>query len=61
MREGVVSMCVVFDSVAVRGGLPDVSLIVEDLLVRVGELRSSGGDPVVVAELLAQVDVLLGW
>ena len=43
-----------------RVGLADVPLIVEDLLCRVEELRAVGGDPAVVADLLAQVDLLQG-
>ena len=43
-----------------RNGLADVSLIVEDLLCQVEELRVVGGDPAVVADLLAQVDLLQG-
>ena len=43
-----------------RHGLPDVPLIVEDLLCQVEELRAVGGDPAVVADLLAQVDLLQG-
>ena len=43
-----------------RYGLADVSLIVEDLLCQVEELRAVGGDPALVADLLAQVDLLKG-
>ncbi len=43
-----------------RYGLADVPLIVEDLLCRVEELGAVGGDPAVVADLLAQVDRLQG-
>ena len=43
-----------------RYGFADVPLIVEDLLCRVEELRAVGGDPAVVADLLAQVDLLQG-
>lgn len=42
----------------VRGGLPDVPLIVEGLLVEIEELRASGRDLAVIADLLAQVDLL---
>jgi hypothetical protein len=41
-------------------GLADVPLIVEDLLRQVEELRAVGGDPAMVAALLAQVDLLQG-
>ena len=43
-----------------RHGLADVPLIVEDLLCQVEEPRAVGGDPAVVADLLAQVDLLQG-
>jgi hypothetical protein len=43
-----------------RYGLVDVPLIVEDLLCQIEELRATGGDPAVVADLLAQVDLLQG-
>ncbi|MHB1011147.1 MAG: hypothetical protein ACYC1E_18425 [Propionibacteriaceae bacterium] len=43
-----------------RYGLADAPLIVEDLLCKVEELRAFGGDPVAVADLLAQVDLLQG-
>ena len=43
-----------------RYGLADVPLIVEDLLCQVEELRAVGGDPAVVADLMAQVDLLQG-
>jgi hypothetical protein len=44
----------------IRGGLADVPLILEDLLCQVEDLRADGGDPEVVADLLAQVDLLQG-
>ena len=44
----------------VRGGLPDVPLIVEDLVCQVEDLRASGGDPAVIDDLLAQVDLVQG-
>jgi hypothetical protein len=40
--------------------LADVPLIVEDLLCQVEELRAVGGESAVVADLLAQVDLLQG-
>ncbi len=43
-----------------RYGLADVPLIVEDLLCQVEGLRAVGVDPAVVADLLAQVDLLQG-
>jgi len=43
-----------------RYGLADVALIVEDLLCQVEELRAVGRDPAVVADLMAQVDLLQG-
>ena len=43
-----------------RGGLADVPLIVEDLLGQVEVLRVTGGDPAVIADLLAQVALLQG-
>ena len=43
-----------------RCGLADVPLIVEDLLCQVEELRAVGCDPAVVADLMAQVDLLQG-
>ena len=43
-----------------RYGLADEALIVEDLLCQVEELRAVGGDPAVVADLMAQVDLLQG-
>ena len=43
-----------------RYGFADVPLIVEDLLCQVEELRAVGGDPGVVADMLAQVDLLQG-
>ncbi len=43
-----------------RYGFADVPLIVEDLLCQVEELSAVGGDPAVVADLLAQVDLLQG-
>ena len=44
----------------VRGGLPDVPLIVEDLLCQVEDLRASGGDRAVIDDLWAQVDLVQG-
>lgn len=43
-----------------RAGLADVPLILEDLLCQVEDLRASGGEPAVIADLLAQVDLLQG-
>jgi hypothetical protein len=43
-----------------RCGVADVPLMVEDLLCQVEELRAVGGDPAVVTDLLAQVDLLQG-
>jgi hypothetical protein len=43
-----------------RYGLADVPLIVEDLLCQVEGPRAVGVDPAVVADLLAQVDLLQG-
>ena len=41
-------------------GVPDVPLIVEDLLCQIEDLRATDGDPAVIAELCAQVDLLQG-
>ena len=43
-----------------RGRLPDVPLIVEDLLCQVEDLRASAGDPAVIDDLFAQVDLVQG-
>lgn len=43
-----------------RRGLADVPLIVEGLLCQVEVLRAVGADPAMVADLLAQVDLLQG-
>lgn len=48
----------VFDEV--RDGVADVPLIVEDLVCQVEQLRAEGGDPAVIADLLAQLDLLQG-
>ena len=44
----------------VRDGLADVPLIVEDLLCQIDDLSATDGDPAVIAELWAQVDLLQG-
>ena len=44
----------------VRDGVPDVPLIVEDLLCQIEDLRAMDGDPAVIAELWAQVALLQG-
>lgn len=44
----------------VRDGVPDVPLIVEDLLCQIEDLRATDGDAAVIAELWAQVDLLQG-
>lgn len=44
----------------VRDGVPDVPLIVEDLLCQIEDLRTTGGDAAVIAELSAQIDLLQG-
>lgn len=48
------------DTDDVRDGVPDVPLIVEDLLGQIEDLRASDGDPAAIAELWAQVDLLQG-
>lgn len=49
------------DDVENRGGpLTDVPLILEDLLCQIEELRATGGDVDVIADLLAQVELLQG-
>ena len=49
------------DDVEDRGGpLTDVPLILEDLLCQVEELRATKGDVDVIADLLAQVELLQG-
>ena len=48
------------NTVDVRTGVPDVPLIVEDLLRQIEDLRATDGDPAVIAELWAQVDLLQG-
>ncbi|NLE27429.1 MAG: hypothetical protein GX625_19270 [Clostridiaceae bacterium] len=47
------------NTVDVRYGVPDVPLIVEDLLCQI-EGRAADGDPAVIAQLWAQVDLLQG-
>ena len=42
------------------GWLADVPLIVGDMLCQVEDLRAIGGDPAVMDDLLAQVDLLQG-
>ena len=42
------------------GGLTDVPLILEDLLCQIEDLRATGGDDDVIADLLAQVELLQG-
>jgi len=44
----------------VRDSVPDVPLIVEDLLCQIEDLRATDGDAAVIAELWAQVDLLQG-
>lgn len=44
----------------VRDSMADASLILEDLLRQIEELRATGGDPLTIAELWAQVDLLQG-
>lgn len=44
----------------VHDGVLDVPLIVEDLLCQIEDLRATDGDPAVIAELWAQVDLLQG-
>lgn len=48
------------DSDDVRNGLADVPLILEDLLGQIEELRATDGDEDVIADLLAQVELLQG-
>lgn len=48
------------DTDDVRDCMADVPLIVEDLLCQIEGLRATAGDPAVVAELWAQVDLLQG-
>ncbi len=48
------------DTDGVRDFVPDVPLIVEDLLCQIEDLRATGGDAAVIAELWAQVDLLQG-
>ena len=48
------------DTDDVRDGLADVPLIVEDLLCQIDDLSATDGDPAVIAELWAQVDLLQG-
>lgn len=43
-----------------RDGITDVPLILEDLLCEIEDLRARGGDPAVIADLWAQVDLLRG-
>ncbi len=42
------------------GPLTDVPLILEDLLSQIEELRATDGDEDVIADLLAQVELLQG-
>lgn len=42
------------------GSLTDVPLILEDLLCQIEELRATDGDVDVIADLLAQVELLQG-
>ena len=44
----------------VRGPLTDVPLILEDLLCQIEDLRATGGDEAVIADLLAQVSLFQG-
>ena len=43
-----------------RDGVPDVPLIVEDLLCRIDDIGAADGDPSTIAELWAYVDLLQG-
>lgn len=45
---------------AVGDGVPDLPLIVEDLLCQIEDLCATEGDPTAIAELCAQVDLLQG-
>lgn len=42
------------------GQLSDVPLILEDLLCQIEELRATDGDAGVIADLLAQVELVQG-
>lgn len=42
------------------GQLTDVPLILEDLLCQIEELRATDGDEDVIADLLAQVELVQG-
>jgi len=48
------------DFVDLGNRLTDVPLIVEDLLCQIEDLRAAGGDEDVIADLLAQVDLVQG-
>ena len=48
------------DTDDVRDGVADVPLIVEDLLCQIEDLTATDGDPAVIGELWAQVDLLQG-
>ena len=48
------------DTAYARSGLPDVPLIVEDLLCQIEDFRGTDGSTTTVAELWAQVDLLQG-
>lgn len=48
------------DTDDVRDGVPDVPLILEDLLSQIEALRGNDGDPATIVELWAQVDLLQG-
>ena len=43
-----------------RLGPADAPLILDNLLCWIEELRATGGDPVVMAEMLAQVELVRG-
>lgn len=48
------------DFVDLGNPLTDVPLILEDLLCQIEDLRTTGGDEAVIADLLAQVELLQG-
>ena len=48
------------DFVDLQNHLTDVPLILEDLLCQIEDLRAAGGDEAVIADLLAQVELLEG-
>lgn len=46
------------DTEDVHDGVTDVPLILEDLLCQIEVLRLVGGDPAIIADLWAEVDLL---